>query len=93
MKFKKPIQIDKLTFDELESYIKVLQGYKDSCLKTPIVETAINTYDNYVYIKLIDDIEILCFVNSTNKPVQYSYDDNENDIVFYFTYEEARSNA
>ena len=93
MKFKKSIDIDKLTSDELESYNKVLQGYKDSCLKTPIVESAINTYDNYVYIKLIDGIEIICFVNSTNKRVQYCYDDNENDIVYCSTYEEARNYA
>ena len=86
------INIDELNSTELDCYNKVLKSYKEYCAKQPIVESGINSTFNYVYIKLLNEIEIICFVNSAYRDVRYLYDNNQNETIFYDTYKEAINN-
>lgn len=81
------IKIENLGSADYDSYLKVLQAYRDNCFKEEIFTTGFNQNSGYVYIALENGVQIAsCFGQSVDYIV---YDFETGEESFFDTYDEA----
>ena len=79
--------IQNLGSADYDSYLKVLQAYRDNCFEEDIMEQGFNQNSGYVYIALENGIQIAsCFGQEIDYIV---YDFETGEEHFFDSYDEA----